>query len=290
MENYKVRVENIAEADHVQQLFENIGYKKGELVNAGFPKLVVAVCDRDGKYSSGAQFYYSWHKCQELTIDQLDNLVASKTKKVPYLVKTIDKWEEQQLTSDTPESATCVRIPDGAIELLYSESNTSKYHFVKLNGDLMSVTDILDGEEYWYKDKLKYKNWGSVNVVWQRPTKPEELPFIDDEPKMSDIEQTLNERQSQYGSFEDVATVTQDLLAILERTGLKSLPKPHKEALHMICSKMARIVNGDFDYIENWHDIAGYATLMERDLKTKDGATNSKVVRTRVINGIMQEI
>ena len=58
----------------------------------------------------------------------------------------------------------------------------------------------------------------------------------------------------------------------------------------MICSKMARIVNGDFDYIENWHDIAGYATLMERDLKTKDGATNSKVVRTRVINGIMQEI
>ena len=122
--------------------------------------------------------------------------------KIPYLVKTIDKWEEQQLTSDTPESATCLKIPDEAIELLYSESNNSKYHFVRLNGDLMSVADILDGEEYWYKDRLKYKNWGSVNVVWQRspktlPTQPEELPFIDDEPKMADIEQTLNERQSQ---------------------------------------------------------------------------------------------
>ena len=34
MENYKVRVENIAEADYVQQLFEYIGYKKGEFVDA----------------------------------------------------------------------------------------------------------------------------------------------------------------------------------------------------------------------------------------------------------------
>ena len=50
----------------------------------------------------------------------------------------------------------------------------------------MSVTDILDGKEYWYEDKLKYKNWGSVSVVWQRPTQPEELPFIDDEPKRDD--------------------------------------------------------------------------------------------------------
>lgn len=118
--------------------------------------------------------------------------------KIPYLVKTIDKWEEQELTSDTPESATCLKIPDGAIELVYSNGNNSLYHFINLNGDLMSVADILDGKECWYKDKLKYKNWDSVNVVWQcKPTTmhtrcatvqthPEELPFIDDEPKHDD--------------------------------------------------------------------------------------------------------
>ena len=34
----------------------------------------------------------------------------------------------------------------------------------------------------------------------------------------------------------------------------------------MITNKMARIVNGDPNYIDNWHDIAGYATLVEQEL------------------------
>ena len=37
-------------------------------------------------------------------------------------------------------------------------------------------------------------------------------------------------------------------------------------ALDMICNKMARIVNGDPNYIDNWHDICGYATLVEQEL------------------------
>lgn len=104
------------------------------------------------------------------------------------------------------------------------------------------------------------------------------------------IKETLNQRQSQYGSFEDVATATQDLLKILEKTGLKSLPPMHKEALHMICSKMVRIVNGDHNFIESWHDIAGYATLMENELRVTDGATNSRLTYQKVINGKLQDI
>lgn len=242
MENYKVRVENIAEADYVQQLFENIGYKKGELVNAGFPKLVVAVCDRDEKYSSGAQFYYSsWHKCQELTIDQLRNLVAAKTKKTPYLVKTIDKWEEQQLTSDTPESATCLKIPSWA------------------------------GAAHAYGSYVffTYPSSGVAgNTVWQRQTQPEELPFIDDDPKMADIEQTLNERQSQYGDFPDVADTTQSMYLMLLNDDMTDV---EREALHMICSKLSRIKHGDCHRIDSWHDIGGYATLVVKDLEQNNG-------------------
>lgn len=37
-------------------------------------------------------------------------------------------------------------------------------------------------------------------------------------------------------------------------------------ALDMICNKMARIINGDFNFIESWHDISGYATLVEQEL------------------------
>ena len=35
----------------------------------------------------------------------------------------------------------------------------------------------------------------------------------------------------------------------------------------MIASKIARIVNGDPDYADNWHDIAGYARLVEKELE-----------------------
>jgi len=36
-----------------------------------------------------------------------------------------------------------------------------------------------------------------------------------------------------------------------------------KEAVEMILHKIGRIVCGDPDYIDSWHDIAGYAKLVE---------------------------
>ena len=79
------------------------------------------------------------------------------------------------------------------------------------------------------------------------------------------IADTLNGRQSTYGSFEDVALTTQKIMdAIAWARGQDKLPAPHYEALHMIASKMARIVNGDHNHKDSWHDIAGYATLVER--------------------------
>ena len=34
----------------------------------------------------------------------------------------------------------------------------------------------------------------------------------------------------------------------------------------MIQHKIARVLNGDPNYPDNWHDIAGYARLVEREL------------------------
>ena len=39
-----------------------------------------------------------------------------------------------------------------------------------------------------------------------------------------------------------------------------------REAMEMICQKMARIMNGDPNYSDSWHDIAGYATLVANRL------------------------
>ena len=105
------------------------------------------------------------------------------------------------------------------------------------------------------------------------------------------IEQTLAERGSRYGDYSDVASTTQQLMAIIEcGASYEHLNAEQKTSLFMICNKIARAVNGDPNYIENWHDIAGYSTLIESSLMTTEGATNSKIVAQRVVNGVMEDI
>lgn len=204
-----------------------------------------------------------------------------------------------------------IKIPDGADIATSLKFVIGAVSFLKRIDDSFLLWSEQVGEWGSKKYKTITRAVGDNKVLWQRHAQPEELPFVDDESindQYAEIEQvrrshceasetadptikeTLSQRQSQYGSFEDVATATQDLLKILEKTGLKSLPSMHKEALHMICSKMVRIVNGDHNFIESWHDIAGYATLMENELRVTDGATNSRLTYQKVINGKLQDI
>lgn len=79
------------------------------------------------------------------------------------------------------------------------------------------------------------------------------------------IEQTLAERGSRYGVFMGHAHVTQDIkttirLHLVARG--KKLSDDQQEALDMIAHKIGRIVNGDPNYADSWHDIAGYAQLV----------------------------
>ncbi len=86
------------------------------------------------------------------------------------------------------------------------------------------------------------------------------------------INETLNERGARYGNYSDVAGTTQQLMSIVEcGANYKHLNAEQKTSLFMICNKMARIVNGDPSYIDNWHDISGYATLVEQELNITNG-------------------
>jgi hypothetical protein len=81
------------------------------------------------------------------------------------------------------------------------------------------------------------------------------------------INQTLEQRGERYGKFKDVAATTYALQEILrDAKSYKHMSDDQVIALDMICNKMARIVNGAPNYIENWHDISGYATLVEQEL------------------------
>ena len=79
------------------------------------------------------------------------------------------------------------------------------------------------------------------------------------------IENTLQERGERYGKFHEHAQISQNLKTYLEAEIVKrkvDLAYDQKEALEMICHKIARIINGDPNYADSWHDIAGYAQLV----------------------------
>mgnify|MGYP006286399795 CR=1 FL=1 len=81
------------------------------------------------------------------------------------------------------------------------------------------------------------------------------------------IENTLNERESRYGSFAGHASIAQALKQVMHHQNKwLTMNTDQMEALDMIQHKIARILNGDPDYIDSWHDIAGYATLVEQRL------------------------
>ena len=88
----------------------------------------------------------------------------------------------------------------------------------------------------------------------------------------TNVDATLNERGSRYGTFYDLASLSQGfknvMMTHLQKHN-KTLIVDQQEALEFILSKIARITNGDPDYVDSWLDIAGYATLVADRLQGK---------------------
>ena len=86
-----------------------------------------------------------------------------------------------------------------------------------------------------------------------------------------EVAETLAERGARYGDFTEHAKIAEALHGILvgdtvagNFTTSWGVMKPfQRQALRVICDKLARILNGDPDYADNWHDIQGYAKLVE---------------------------
>jgi Tfp pilus assembly protein PilF len=81
------------------------------------------------------------------------------------------------------------------------------------------------------------------------------------------IDKTLKERGERYGAFSSHAALSQAFKDVA-KTGdsYELLSASQLEALEMIFHKIARILNGDPDYPDSWHDVAGYASLVEKEL------------------------
>lgn len=83
----------------------------------------------------------------------------------------------------------------------------------------------------------------------------------------TEVNQTLATRGQNYGKFSGVAEIEQGFKTLLRAApNWDKLSADKKSALEMIVHKMARVLNGNPEYSDSWHDIAGYAKLIENEL------------------------
>ena len=218
-----------------------------------------------------------WQKSAGARPEYYEKLKPIEKTMKEYLDKDYVLREVKQTSGDNRAPSDWIEIPEGCniITRECRKGGVVYFHWKSLDSDNFFLKD----EKRWdnnfnetLSDFIK-KNEGDVEIIWQRHTQPEELPFVDsindkyaeiEQVRQKTIEATLAERQAQYGSFVGVANTTGALMAVIKNSKNGStLPYAHEEALHMICSKMARIVNGDYNHKDSWHDIGGYSKLIE---------------------------
>lgn len=82
------------------------------------------------------------------------------------------------------------------------------------------------------------------------------------------IDETLAEREKTHGPYARHAAITQALKEILHGPWWASFSPTQKETIDMIAHKLGRICAGDPDFPDHYKDIAGYATLVAKELES----------------------
>lgn len=78
------------------------------------------------------------------------------------------------------------------------------------------------------------------------------------------VDDTVKDRDGKYGPFSKQAGMAQTLKAIMRTAkGWDNLDSDMRESLDMIAAKMSRILIGNPNVTDSWHDIGGYARLVE---------------------------
>lgn len=97
---------------------------------------------------------------------------------------------------------------------------------------------------------------------------PQVVPMVEDNKATINVNEMLTGREARYGAFENHAEISQALKAVMyAQTGWARLSKDQRESLEMVQHKVARILNGDPSYLDNWVDICGYSQLVVNRLE-----------------------
>lgn len=81
------------------------------------------------------------------------------------------------------------------------------------------------------------------------------------------VDNTIKDRETKHGPYWSGALIADQLIETMGVTpGWKNLSANHRYVLIMIQVKISRILNGNPCEAEHWHDIQGYARLVEKSL------------------------
>lgn len=84
----------------------------------------------------------------------------------------------------------------------------------------------------------------------------------------AELKRTMAERNSRYGDFKTQAKFGEAIRFVFEISpNWQKLSPSMRLSLLWISDKVSRILCGDFNYRDSWHDVAGYASLIERELQ-----------------------
>jgi len=73
-------------------------------------------------------------------------------------------------------------------------------------------------------------------------------------------------RRATHGNFEQMAQTADDLTRAFYNDRCTKLNPQQRVAVNQILVKLARISTGDPNHRDHWDDIAGYASLVAKDL------------------------
>ena len=295
MKDLKIRVDNDAESRKVQELFFELGYKwfsggnqVQHLKQSCSSSFGYLVAWSSGCLTDVIQCGCGKEDAKEITLPELRDLVVLKRNSIDDATHKGSITDNVYYVSSDEEvyrfesSAWCFStVPIAYLKPIekpmkeYLRKNNDGEYILEVTNEKEATEphakhwiEVPVGVNFYYSfasgDKVFTKEHSSLGrLLWQR--KP---PFsINDQyAEIEKVRQTLKTRQEQYGSFEDVAMFTEQMVDVMRKGYYEKLAYNQKMALYMICSKMARIVNGNPNHKDSWHDIAGYATLIDNEL------------------------
>lgn len=98
------------------------------------------------------------------------------------------------------------------------------------------------------------------------------------------VKDTLAARGKHYegpGGYADTARTAQAIKEVFRSSpnwSLRNLTPVMCESLDMIANKLSRILNGNPNHADSWHDLAGYATLAEQTVQEPEPIDLSNIV------------